>query len=71
MDLTNDWLTQGRKFNAVLANNDEMAIGAAMALKQAGVDVDKGSVLVAGVDGTPDGLSAVTKGDLAVSVFQD
>ncbi|MDU8501571.1 sugar ABC transporter substrate-binding protein [Pseudomonas syringae] len=69
MDLTNDWLTQGRKFNAVLANNDEMAIGAAMALKQAGVD--KGSVFVAGVDGTPDGLNAVTKGDLAVSVFQD
>jgi len=69
MDLTNDWLTQGRKFNAVLANNDEMAIGAAMALKQAGVG--KGNVFVAGVDGTPDGLNAVTKGDLAVSVYQD
>ncbi|KPX10633.1 Sugar ABC transporter periplasmic sugar-binding protein [Pseudomonas syringae pv. coryli] len=69
MDLTNDWLTQGRKFNAVLANNDEMAIGAAMALKQAGVA--KGSIFVAGVDGTPDGLNAVTKGDLAVSVYQD
>ncbi|MCF5641937.1 substrate-binding domain-containing protein, partial [Pseudomonas syringae] len=69
MDLTNDWLTQGRKFNAVLANNDEMAIGAAMALKQAGVD--KGTVFVAGVDGTPDGLNAVTKGELAVSVYQD
>ncbi len=69
MDLTNDWLTQGRKFNAVLANNDEMAIGAAMALKQAGVE--KGSILIAGVDGTPDGLNAVTKGDLAVSVYQD
>lgn len=69
MDLTNDWLTQGRKFNAVLANNDEMAIGASLALKQAGVA--KGTVFVAGVDGTPDGLNAVTKGDLAVSVFQD
>ncbi|KPX24355.1 MULTISPECIES: sugar ABC transporter substrate-binding protein [Pseudomonas syringae group] len=69
MDLTNDWLTQGRKFNAVLANNDEMAIGAAMALKQAGVA--KGTVFVAGVDGTPDGLNAVTKGDLTVSVYQD
>ncbi|OLF54673.1 sugar ABC transporter substrate-binding protein [Pseudomonas chlororaphis] len=69
MTLVNDWLTQGRQFNAVVANNDEMAIGAAMALKQAGVD--KGSVLIAGVDGTPDGLRAVQKGDLAVSVFQD
>ncbi|QIQ70334.1 sugar ABC transporter substrate-binding protein [Pseudomonas coronafaciens] len=69
MDLTNDWLTQGRKFNAVLANNDEMAIGAALALKQAGVK--QGTVFVAGVDGTPDGLSAIEKGDLTASVFQD
>ncbi|MFJ2363197.1 sugar ABC transporter substrate-binding protein [Pseudomonas sp. NPDC087697] len=69
MTLVNDWLTQGRKFDAIVSNNDEMAIGAAMALKQAGVE--KGSVLIAGVDGTPDGLRAVKKGDLAVSVFQD
>jgi inositol transport system substrate-binding protein len=69
MDLTNDWLTQGRDFNAVIANNDEMAIGAAMALKSAGKK--KGDVLVAGVDGTPDGLAAVKNGDLTVSVFQD
>ncbi|AMB84870.1 rhizopine-binding protein [Pseudomonas agarici] len=69
MDLTNDWLTQGRKFDAVVSNNDEMAIGASMALKQAGVE--KGSVLIAGVDGTPDGLRAVEKGDMTVSVFQD
>ena len=69
MTLVNDWLTQGREFNAVLANNDEMAIGAAMALNQAGVD--KGKVLIGGVDGTPDGLRAVQRGELAVSVFQD
>ena len=69
MTLVNDWLTQGRDFNAVLANNDEMAIGASMALKSAGKE--KGSVLIAGVDGTPDGLNAITKGEMAVSVFQD
>lgn len=69
MNLVNDWVTQGRKFDAVVSNNDEMAIGAAMALKQAGIE--KGSVLIAGVDGTPDGLRAVEKGDIAVSVFQD
>jgi len=69
MDITNNWLTQGRDFSAVLSNNDEMAIGAAMALKQAGKK--QGDVLVAGVDGTPDGLAAVKKGDLTVSVFQD
>jgi inositol transport system substrate-binding protein len=69
MTLVNDWLTQGREFNAVLANNDEMAIGASMALKSAGKE--KGSVLIAGVDGTPDGLNAITKGDMAASAFQD
>ena len=69
MTLVNDWLTQGREFQAVVANNDEMAIGAAMALKQAGTK--KGSVLIAGVDGTPDGLNAIKKGEMAVSVFQD
>lgn len=69
MTLVNDWLTQGRKFDAVVSNNDEMAIGAAMALQQAGVD--KGSVLIAGVDGTPDGLNAIKKGNMTVSVFQD
>jgi inositol transport system substrate-binding protein len=69
MTLVNDWLTQGRKFDAVVSNNDEMAIGAAMALQQAGVK--KGSILIAGVDGTPDGLNAVKKGSLVVSVFQD
>lgn len=67
MTLVNDWLTQGRDFNAVLANNDEMAIGASMALKSAG----KTGVLIAGVDGTPDGLNAITKGDMAASAFQD
>lgn len=69
MTLVNDWLTQGREFNAVLANNDEMAIGASMALKSAGTK--PGSVLIAGVDGTPDGLNAITKGDMAASAFQD
>ncbi|WP_348748246.1 sugar ABC transporter substrate-binding protein [Pseudomonas rhodesiae] len=69
MTLVNDWLTQGREFNAVLANNDEMAIGASMALKSAGKE--KGSVLIAGVDGTPDGLNAIAKGDMAASAFQD
>lgn len=69
MTLTNDWLTQGKEFNAVVSNNDEMAIGAAMALKQAGVK--EGSVFVTGVDGTPDGLNAIEKKQMAASVFQD
>jgi len=69
MDITNDWLTQGQNFDAVLSYNDEMGIGAAMALKQAGVA--SGKVLVTGSDGTPDGLYAVKTGMLSVSLYQD
>jgi len=69
MDLMSNWLLSGREFDAVASNNDEMGIGAAMALQQAGRG--KGSVLIGGVDGTPDGLAAVKRGMLAASVFQD
>ena len=69
MNVVGDWLTQGTEFQAVVANNDEMAIGAAMALNNVGKG--KGRVLIAGVDGTPDGLDAIKKGDMTVSVFQD
>lgn len=69
MSLMSDWLTAGKDVNAVVANNDEMAIGAAMALRQAGKE--PGSVLVVGVDGTADGLAAVHKGLLSASVYQD
>lgn len=69
MDLTSNWLVSGREFDAIASNNDEMAIGAAMALRQAGVK--PGTVLIGGVDGTPDALSAIQRGQLSVSVFQD
>ena len=69
MTLTNDWITQGREFDAVVSNNDEMAIGAAMALQQAGKT--KGEIPVVGIDGLPDGLAAIKRGQLAASVFQD
>lgn len=69
MDLMSNWLVSGREFDAIASNNDEMAIGAAMALRQAGVK--PGTVLIGGVDGTPDALSAIQRGLLSVSVFQD
>ncbi|WP_263262931.1 sugar ABC transporter substrate-binding protein [Pseudomonas sp. RIT-PI-S] len=67
MDLTSNWLTAGKQLDGILSNNDEMAIGAAMALRQAG----RTDVPVGGVDGTPDGLASIKKGLLTVSVFQD
>ncbi|NHT76955.1 sugar ABC transporter substrate-binding protein [Rhizobiaceae bacterium CRRU44] len=68
-DLTASWLTAGVQFDAVIANNDEMAIGAAQALKSAGVDMK--SIVIAGIDATPDGLAAMTSGGLDLTVFQN
>jgi inositol transport system substrate-binding protein len=41
IDLMNNWLVAGTKIDAVAANNDEMAIGAILALQQAGKDPKK------------------------------
>jgi inositol transport system substrate-binding protein len=69
INLMSQWLSSGKKFDAIAANNDEMALGALIAMKQAGVSPK--SVLVGGVDATKEALNAMAKGDLAVTVFQD
>ena len=69
LDLMNNWLTAGAPIDAVAANNDEMAIGAIMAIQQA--RVARGKILIGGVDATPDALAELAKGTLAVTVFQD
>ncbi len=68
-DLMTNWLSAGTEFDAVISNNDEMAIGAIQALKAAGRDM--ASVVVGGVDATQDALAAMKAGELDVTVFQD
>jgi len=68
-DLVSNWLTSGVEFDAVIANNDEMALGAISALKAAGASTDK--IIVSGIDATPEALQAMKAGDLKVTVFQD
>jgi inositol transport system substrate-binding protein len=65
----NNWLVSGTKIDAVAANNDEMAIGAIIALQQAGKDPKK--VVIGGIDATRDALAEMEKGNLDVTVFQD
>ncbi|MBC3947442.1 substrate-binding domain-containing protein [Erwinia persicina] len=67
VDVTSGWLLSGDKIDAIAANNDEMAIGAIMALNQSG----RKDILVAGIDGTPDALQFIKNGKLALTVFQD
>jgi inositol transport system substrate-binding protein len=68
-NLMTNWLSTGAAFDGVLANNDEMAIGAIQAMKAAGIDM--GSVIVSGVDATQDALAAMQAGDLDITVFQN
>lgn len=51
----------------VISGNDEMALGAIAALKEAG-RLD--GVIVGGFDGSPDAVEAVTSGELAYTVLQ-
>jgi inositol transport system substrate-binding protein len=53
----------------VIANNDEMAIGAIQAMKAANVDMK--TMIVGGIDATQDALAAMAAGDLDVTVFQN
>lgn len=68
-DLMMKWLSAGTKFDAVVANNDEMALGAIQALKSAR-KFDK-TALVAGVDATKEALASMKAGELKVTVLQD
>ncbi|WP_417439368.1 sugar ABC transporter substrate-binding protein [Idiomarina sp.] len=67
-DLMTNWISAGIEFDAVISNNDEMAIGAIQALKADGRSMD--DVIVAGIDATTDALAAMKAGDLDVTVFQ-
>lgn len=68
-DLMTNWIAAGHKPAAIVANNDNMAIGAIQAMKAAGWDMK--TVVVAGVDATQEALAAMKAGDLDVTVFQD
>ena len=68
-DLMTNWLTAGVEFDAVISNNDEMAIGAIQSLKAAGKM--KKDTIVAGIDATRDALASMKAGELKVTVFQD
>jgi inositol transport system substrate-binding protein len=69
MSLMENWIqSYGDRINAVFAQNDEMGMGALMALEQAG---RKSKVVVVGVDAIADALEAVRGGRLDATVFQD
>jgi ABC-type sugar transport system substrate-binding protein len=56
----------GGDFDAVICANDDSALGAIQAMKDAGIDLD--TVIVVGYDGVPDGLRAILAGELNASI---
>ena len=53
------------EIDAVISGNDEMALGAIAALKEAG---ELEGVIVGGFDGSPDAVDAIKAGDVAMYV---
>lgn len=68
MSLMENWLQSGKKIDAVISQNDEMALGAYKAVESA---KKQDEIIVVGIDAIPDALNAVGEGKLAATVFQD
>lgn len=60
----------GTGIELVIANNDDMALGALDALKASGLSREEWPVVV-GIDGTDVGLEAVKNGEMAGTVYND
>jgi inositol transport system substrate-binding protein len=52
--------------DAIIAANDDMALGALAAIEQAGIQ--KGKIVVVGIDGLPEALAKIRDGEMAASV---
>ncbi len=69
MALMENWIqAHGANIHAVFAQNDEMAMGALIALDQSRL---KDRIVIVGIDAIADALQAVQQGRLDATVFQD
>jgi inositol transport system substrate-binding protein len=68
LNLMENWLASGKQIDGVIAQNDEMALGALKAIEAAG---KQNQIAVIGIDAIPDALKAVAAGKMIGTVFQD
>jgi inositol transport system substrate-binding protein len=69
MTVTQNLLTSlGNPPDAIIASNDDMALGALQALQQAAIP--KGKVTVVGYDALPEALASIRAGDMAATIEQ-
>lgn len=59
------------EFDAIIAANDQMALGAMESLKGAGLLNGNTEIFVSGIDGTSDALQAIVDGNMVQTVLQD
>ncbi|MDO4426775.1 MAG: galactose ABC transporter substrate-binding protein [Moraxella sp.] len=67
-EMVTTWMTlpEFQNVEVLLANNDNMALGASTALKAQGIKLP-----IFGIDATEDGLNAVKSGDITATVLND
>jgi inositol transport system substrate-binding protein len=68
MNVMEDWIQAFPDIEAVIAANDQMALGSIEALKGAG---RLEGVFVTGIDGTPGARQSIRAGEMTMSVVQD
>lgn len=68
MKLMEDWIQTFPEVDAVVAANDQMALGAMEALKAAG-KLD--GVIIVGVDGVEEAVNAIENGEMTMTAFQN
>ena len=67
LELVEAWLQSGTEFDAVIALNDDSALGAQQALAAVGKEKD---IPVLSINGDPSGINGVNDGILACTAFQ-
>lgn len=66
--LAENWLSSGQHLDAIVCNNDGMALGVRAVLQAAGLT---GQIKLYGLDATPEGRNALRDGSLDASIWVD
>lgn len=59
-------IQSNKDVQVIFAQNDEMALGAAKAVKSAGLK----NVMIVGIDGQPDAHESIKKGEMTATIAQ-
>jgi ABC-type sugar transport system substrate-binding protein len=66
--VTESILSRDKNYDFIIANNDDMILGALQAVMQFNLS---GKIQLVGVDGLPEALAAIKTGKIAATVFQN